>query len=509
MAEASLLGSKVRALRRKENLTQIELAERLGISASYLNLIENNKRPLPAPLLIRLAQSFQLDLSTFATAEEGRLVADLLEVFGDPIFETHGLTNVDLRDLATTSPGVARAVLTLYRAYVSTRESVSTLAERLTGAESHPGLDPSRLPSEEVSDLIQRHNNHFPELEESAELLWRQAELDAEDVYRGLVRFLASARGIQVRVVRVAEERSAMRRFDPDKRVINLSEVLPPRSRRFQLAHQVGLLTQTAVIEKLARDESLTTPESRALARVAMANYFAAALLMPYGPFLEAARAERYDIELLAHRFGASFEQVCHRLTTLQRPGAEGVPLHFLRIDIAGNISKRFSGSGIRFARFSATCPRWNVHAAFLTPGMIRVQLSKMADGATYFCIARTIRSDRGGYHVPHTVQAIGMGCDVRHARELVYADGIDLDNVDAAVPVGTTCRLCEQMDCEQRVMPALYHPLTIDENVRGVSFYAPVTPAERRSAESGLLPAPALVPAKRVSAAARGKRTR
>ncbi|XXY94405.1 short-chain fatty acyl-CoA regulator family protein [Sorangium sp. So ce296] len=474
MADAPLLGAKVRALRRREHMTQVDLAERLGVSASYLNLIENNRRPLTAPLLIRLAQIFQLDLQNFASEEDVRLTADLHEVFGDPIFESHGLTNADLRELVATSPNVARAVLTLYRTYATTRESLDTLGERLAG-DGFVAVDNSRLPSEEVSDLIQRRMNHFPELEEGAEALWREAELDADDVYRGLVRYLHATRGIEVRIVRVADERQAMRRYDPERRVLSISEVLPPRSRRFQLAHQLGLLTQSAAIDRILRDENLTTPESRALARVALANYFAAAILMPYQPFLEAARAERYDIELLAHRFGTSFEQVCHRLTTLRRPGAEGVPMHMVRIDIAGNISKRFSGSGIRFARFSGACPRWNVHAALMTPGMIRIQLSQMPDGAVYFCIARTVRSDRGGYHVPHTVQSIGMGCDVRYARELVYADGIDLDNIDAAVPVGVTCRTCERLDCAQRALPALQHPLRLDENRRGVSFYASV----------------------------------
>ncbi|WP_437755533.1 helix-turn-helix domain-containing protein [Sorangium sp. So ce1389] len=474
MADAPLLGAKVRALRRREHMTQVDLAERLGVSASYLNLIENNRRPLTAPLLIRLAQIFQLDLQNFASEEDVRLTADLHEVFGDPIFESHGLTNADLRELVAASPNVARAVLTLYRTYATTRESLDTLGERLVG-DGFVAVDNSRLPSEEVSDLIQRRMNHFPELEEGAEALWREAELDGDDVYRGLVRYLHATRGIEVRIVRVADERQAMRRYDPDRRVLSISEVLPPRSRRFQLAHQLGLLTQTAAIDRILRDENLTTPESRALARVALANYFAAAILMPYQPFLEAARAERYDIELLAHRFGTSFEQVCHRLTTLRRPGAEGVPMHMVRIDIAGNISKRFSGSGIRFARFSGACPRWNVHAALMTPGMIRIQLSQMPDGAVYFCIARTVRSDRGGYHVPHTVQSIGMGCDVRYARELVYADGIDLDNIGAAVPVGVTCRTCERLDCAQRALPALQHPLRLDENRRGVSFYASV----------------------------------
>jgi predicted transcriptional regulator/transcriptional regulator with XRE-family HTH domain len=474
MADAMLLGAKVRALRRREHMTQVDLAERLGVSASYLNLIENNRRPLTAPLLIRLAQIFQLDLQSFASEEDVRLSADLHEAFGDPLFESHGLTNADVRELVTSSPNVARAILTLYRSYATSRESLATLGERLAG-DGFVGVDNSRLPSEEVSDLIQRRMNYFPEMEEGAEALWREAELDADDVYRGLVRYLHATRGIEVRIVRVADERKAMRRYDAGKRVLSISEVLPPRSRRFQLAHQVGLLTQSATVERVLRDENLTTPESHALARVALANYFAAAVLMPYQPFLDAARAERYDIELLAHRFGTSFEQVCHRLTTLRRPGAEGVPMHLVRIDIAGNISKRFSGSGIRFARFSGACPRWNVHAALMTPGMIRIQLSQMPDGAVYFCIARTVRSDRGGYHVPHTVQSIGMGCDVRYAKELVYADGIDLDNVDALVPCGVTCRTCERLDCEQRALPAIQHPLRLDENARGVSFYAPV----------------------------------
>lgn len=478
MADAPLLGGKVKALRRREGLTQVDLAARLGISASYLNLIENNRRPLTAPLLIQLAQIFKLELSAFAGADDSRLNAELLEAFGDPMFEGHGLTNADIREVAAASPNVARAILTLYRAYVSSRDSTTALAARFSDDESLSGISAQNLPSEEVSDLIQGALNHFPILEDAAAELWREAQLDAEDVYRGLCRYLWARHKIKVEVVRVSDEREAMRRYDRTKRVIQISEVLPPRSRRFQLAHQVGLITQSERIDACLRDKKLSTPESHALGRVAMANYFASAVLMPYAAFLEAAKAERYDMELLAHRFGTSFEQVCHRLTSLRRPGAEGVPFHFLRIDLAGNISKRFSASGIQIARFSGACPRWNVHHAFLTPGMIRIQISRMPDGKVYFCLARTLRSDRGGYNVPHTVQAVGMGCEIRYARELVYSDGIDVDNLDAAVPVGVTCRLCEHFDCAQRAFPALLHPLKIQENVRGVSFYAPVREA-------------------------------
>jgi predicted transcriptional regulator len=250
---------------------------------------------------------------------------------------------------------------------------------------------------------------------------------------------------------------------------------LATRSRTFQLAHQIAVMTEGPLMDRIMADGRLTTDESRGLARVTLANYFAGAVLMPYATFLEAAKQERYDIDVLGRRFRVGFEQVCHRLTTLRRPGAEGVPFHMIRIDVAGNISKRFSASGIRFARFSGACPRWNVFSAFLTPGMIRIQVSRMPDGNQYFCIARTIQKDSGGYHAQHPVQAIGLGCQVEHARELVYSDGIDVANPDTCIPVGVTCRLCERTDCEQRALPSLKVPLRVDENVRGVSLYAPV----------------------------------
>ena len=476
MRDSPQFGPKIRGLRRRHHISQVELAARLGISPSYLNLIEHNRRALPAPLLIKLAQVFQLDLTTFSAESDSRLVTDVLEVFGDPLFEAHELTAAELRELVSSSPALAQAILTLYQSYRSARESAQTLATHLYDRDDLLGVDPSRLPSEEVNDLIQRHMNYFPELEEGAEAVWREARLEGEDLFQGLVRTLHDAHGVEVRVEKTASMRGAVRRYDPAARVLTLSEVLRRGSRNFQLAYQLALLTQSLVIERIVRDALLTTSESRALARVTLANYFAGAVLMPYQSFLEAAREERYDMELLGHRFRTSFEQVCHRLTSLRKPGAEAVPFHFVRIDAAGNISKRFSASGLRFARFSGACPRWNVFAAFLTPGMIRVQVSQMPDGTTYFWVARTLRKHTGGYHAPLSVLAIGMGCDIRYARELVYSDGVDLESREAVVPVGPTCRLCERTDCEQRAFPALQHPIQVNENVRALSFYAPVT---------------------------------
>lgn len=475
MREVPPLGSRVRALRRRRGLSQVQLAERLSISGSYLNLIEHNRRALSAPLLIKLAQIFELDLTTFAAENDTRLATEVMEAFGDSLFEGHELVAEEVRELTASAPGLARAVLTLYQAYRNARESAQTLALRLYDRDDLTGVDRSRLPSEEVSDLLQRHVNYFPELEEGAEALRRDARLDGEDLYQALVRHLHDSFSVQVRVETVAAMHGAVRRYDEHSRVLSLSEALRRGSRNFQVACQLGLLRESATLDRIASDAVLTTDESRALGRVTLANYFAGAVMMPYRPLLEAARAERYDLDLLGHRFRASFEQVCHRLTSLRRPGAEGVPFHFVRIDVAGNISKRFSASGLRFARFSGACPRWNVFAAFLTPGMIRVQVQQMPDATKYFWVARTIRRNPGGYHAPLSVLAIGMGCEIGYARELVYADGVDLTSAEAVVPVGVTCRLCERSDCAQRAFPALQHPLRVNENVRGVSFFAPV----------------------------------
>ncbi len=467
----AMLGSKVRRLRRDQGRTQVQLAEELGISASYLNLIEHDQRPVTAPLLIKLSKVLGVGMSTFDEDEEVRLAADLAEVFGDPLFREVELGTRDFRELAEASPAACQAVLKLYHAYRGSRADAQALAEQLSDEEQTLGLEGTRAPSEEVSDFLQGHANHFPDLELAAEALWKEIGSDA-DLERGLSGFLLKAHGVRVDVVSSAEASGAVRRFHAASRRLVLSEVLPPRSRNFQLAHQIALLSHLPLLDHYVQEGPLTADDSRALGRVALANYFAGAVLMPYERFLDAARSVRYDIEMLGHRFRTSFEQVCHRLTTMQRPGNRGVPFHMIRVDIAGNISKRFSASGIRFARYSGVCPRWNVHAAFLTPGFIRTQMSRMPDSTTYFCLARTVRKEGGGYQVTPSRLAIGLGCEVVYAPELVYADGVDLENLDASVPVGITCRLCERSDCAQRAFPALRQHMNINENVRGLSFY-------------------------------------
>ncbi len=469
------LGAKVRALRRREGMTQARLAERLEISPSYLNLIEHNKRPLPAGLLIQLARIFELDLAELAADDDARLESELMEVFGDELFAPHDLKNVDVRELVATSPGIARSVLTLYEAFQGAKEKAATLNARMAGGADAIETGRPGLPSEEVSDLIQRNHNYFHDLERAAEALWASARLDLNTLAHGLAGALADRHGVAVHYAHARDMGHAVRRYDPERKLLSLSEVLPPRSRHFQLAATWALLEHGDLLDQLADDEQLTTPTSRRLARLALAGYYAGAVLMPYDAFLAAAREERHDIELLGHRFRVSFEQVCHRLTCLQRPGSEGVPFYLIRIDVAGNISKKFSANAMRFPRFSGLCPKWNVFQALLHRDAIRVQLSRMSETRTFFSIARTLTKGQRGYSATHTIHALELGCDVAHARELVYADGVDLENAEAAVTTGITCRLCRRMGCEQRAMPSIYAPLAVNENVRGAAFYQQV----------------------------------
>jgi len=466
------LGKRIRALRVREGLSQTAMAERLGVSGSYLNLVEHDRRPISANLLIRLSQFAGFDMKSFAEGEDTKLALTLMEVFGDPIFEGNIPSQEETRELAAANPEIARAVLHLHHAFLETRGSAATLAAQVLDRQDLTGIDRGGMASEQVTDLIQRHRNHFPELEAEAERLWPEAKLEGEDLFGSMAAYLEKKHKVKVHVLKAGEMGSTVRHYDPKRRRLEISEVLRRGSRNFQLAYQIGLLDCSSVIDRIASE--LTSDESRALCRVALANYFSGAVLMPYAEFLRAAQEERYDLDLLQHRFRVNYEQVCHRLTSLQRKGAEGVPFHMVRIDIAGNISKKFSATGIHFPRFGGLCPLWNVHAAFQQPNVIRVQLARLPDGRTYFSVARTIRKHRGGFHAPEILYAIELGCEIESARQLVYADGMDLSNPAGLVPVGITCRLCERLDCGARAFPSMHNPLRVDENVRGISFFAP-----------------------------------
>lgn len=467
------IGGKLRRLRQERRLSQAQMAGELGISPSYLNLIESNQRPVTVTVLLRLAEKFQIELASLGGESDERLQSDLMEALSDPVFEAEDVKASDVRELVAQLPVMGRAFVALYNAY-----------RRGGGQEAGLGDDPdgeglsSALPSEEVTEFLQRRRNHFPELEAAAETLWLENGLALFTLQQDLVKVLNARFAVDVEIVPAETMPGLLRHYNPITRRLQLSELLPLPSRTFQLAHQIGFLGYRKEIEQAVSGGKSSSPESDALAASALANYFAAAVMTPYDRFLEAARTTRYDLDTLQRRFGLSFEQVCHRLTTLQRPGSEGVPFHLIRVDIAGNISKRFSLSGIHIARFGAACPRWNVYDAFATPGMLRVQVSRMPDGASFFCVARTVRpagrsAPRGGLLQRAGTLAIGLGTALSHAREIVHADGLNLDDPQIVTPIGVSCRTCSRTDCSDRAMPALAQRLVIDENRRGLSTYS------------------------------------
>ena len=463
-------GPRIRRLRRDRNLTQARMAEELGISASYLNLIERNQRPISAQILLRLADAYDVELRSLAGDDEARALSELKEVFSDPLFRDQHLTDDDLREVAAASPALSDAIAKLYRTYQETTANASMLAERLADRDMGEEVEVSGMPLEAVRDFINSRNNHFPELDEAAEQTYVEAQLGSDEPYVSLRAYLQSRHGVTTRVVPADIMQQSLRRYDRHRQSIFLSELLDQPGRSFQLAYQIGYFEQGRTIEDIIAGSGFVEDETRRLARVALANYFAAALLMPYGPFQKTAEDTRYDIRLLGRRFGTSFEQVCHRLTTLQRPGARGIPFFLIRVDNAGNVSKRFSAAGFHFARFGGTCPRWNVHDAFRVPGQIYTQIIQMEDATRYFSIARTVSRGGSGIGVPGDQFVVGLGCEITHAKRLVYSAGYDLDDASGATPIGVNCRLCERPDCSQRAFPPLMRRLHIEEHVRGIS---------------------------------------
>jgi predicted transcriptional regulator/DNA-binding XRE family transcriptional regulator len=461
------IGPRFRRLRRQLGLSQTQMAEELGISPSYVNLIERNQRPVTAQILVKMAEAYDIDLRDLAGADQDRSFAELNEVFSDALFRGSELPKQELRDFAELCPDVAAAVQRLYRAYTEARRGETMAAARLAGRDETAAFDAN--PVERVRDLIETNRNHFPTLETAAEKLREEVDAPTPELFRAFSERLRERHGTLVRVLPIDVMRDTLRRWVRHQRQLHLSELIDGPGRVFQLAFQLALAEAGALIDDIVKKSGDLEEPARRLFRISLANYFAAAAIMPYARFHEAAESLGYDIGVLGQRFGASFEQVCHRLTTLQRPNARGVPFFMLRIDHAGNVSKRFSSGTFPFSKFGGTCPLWNVHATFDTPGRIITQIIELPDGTRYFSIAQTVRRAVVPHAQPHPRYAIGLGCELKFAPRLVYSAGLNLDGVEAT-PIGVNCRLCERPNCSQRAEPPLTRPLVLDETTRGIS---------------------------------------
>ena len=462
-AQKIYAGAKLREVRTRIGLTQKDFATKLGVSLPYLNQMENNNRPVSTSVVLSLAQEFGLDVTELSSGDGARLVSDMREALADPVFSGDMPPMADLRLAASNAPALARALLDLHRSYRQTHERLATLDEALgrEDARSRPS------PWEEVRDFFHYCDNYIDAVDHAAE---RFATTDA---HHGNIRASAIAALSQSGVKVVFDDSDMLRHFDPDTRVLHISTRAPHESQTFQVLLQVALLHQNVLLEATLDLARFQTNEARAIAKIGLANYFAGAAMMPYRAFQAAAQDTRHDLERLATSFGASIEQVCHRLSTLQRHGAKGIPFFFVRVDQAGTITKRHSATRLQFARFGGACPLWNVHRAFEQPGQFLRQLAETPDGIRYISLARDVSKTGGRFGAPVRRYAIALGCEVKHAVDLVYADGLDVGRSEAFEPIGISCRICERKTCHQRSVPPLERQLSVDPDTRDVLPYA------------------------------------
>ncbi|MBZ9937694.1 short-chain fatty acyl-CoA regulator family protein [Mesorhizobium sp. BR1-1-16] len=450
------IGGKLRRLRRDLGLSQTKLAEDLSISPSYANLMERNQRPVSAQILIRLAEVYDLDIAALASSEDDRSLGELAEMMGDPLFRDLAVPAQELRDLVETCPSVADAMRRLYQAYQQTQRDPETSTTADIRA-----FDPV----DAVRNAIEAAKNYFPALDETAEALAAELTEAGPDLLGALAARLQARHGVRLRVLPAEVMAGALRRFDRHRRQLQLSEMVSPSGRIFQAAFQLATIEHAALIDTLVEETALTDATARRMFRIFLANSLAGAVMMPYGRFFAAAEACRYDVAVLTQRFNASLEQVCHRLTTLQRAGARGVPFFMIRVDDAGNVSKRHASGRFHLSRYGGTCPLWNLHETFRSPGAILTQRLEMPDGTAFFSIAATVSGARQPFPAREARFAIGLVCEMKYAGRIVYADG---EGVGTA-RIGTNCRLCERTDCAQRAEPPAARPILIDENLRSV----------------------------------------
>jgi len=461
-------GAELRALRLRAGLGQAAMAARIGLSVSYLSQLENDDRPLTPKVIEALGAAFPLDWRPVETDDAARRVAAMRTAAADPLFAAPPIPLETLYRAVEQQPALADRFVQLHAAYRRSEERLQIVDDAI--ASGVPGAD--RLPWEEVRDWFHEEGNYVDAIDRAAEALAARlcdADGPSEAV---LAAYLHDAHGIAVALAGHEEARAPLRAFDRAARRLVIDRALPPESRRFLIAHQLMAVEVEGAIADLVAGAPLRSPEARRLLSVGLANHAAGALLMPYERFRAAARAMRHDIDRLCQRFAVSFEQACHRLSTLQRPGSRGIPFFFCRVDMAGNITKRHSATRLQFARFGGACPLWIVHEAVAIPDRILVQLAETPDGVRYVSMAKGLVKPSGSYARSPRRYAVALGCEAEHAAEFIYADGLDVASHAAATPIGISCRLCPRSDCEQRAFPPADRPIAIDPDVREVVPY-------------------------------------
>ncbi|BBZ65659.1 DNA-binding protein [Mycolicibacterium insubricum] len=476
----TFVGSRVRGLRGERGYSQAALAAKLGISPSYLNQIEHDVRPLTVPVLLRITDVFGVDATFFSSQDDTRLVAELREVTLDRDIDAE-VDVAEIAEMVSAHPSLARAMVNLHRRYRLTTAQLAAATEARYNDGSGTGA--ISMPHEEVRDFFYERQNYLHDLDTAAEELTARMRMHRGDLAGDLSQRLTQMHGVRI-VRRFDLGDNLLHHYDPETKTLELNGHLSGGQQVFKLAAELAYLEYGALIDRYATEGKFTSEESRTLARLGLANYFAAATVLPYRQFHDIAENFRYDVERLAAFYQVSYETICHRLSTLQRPSMRGVPFSFVRVDRAGNMSKRQSATGFHFSSAGGTCPLWNVYETFGNPGKILVQIAAMPDGRHYMWVARTVERRPARYGQPGKTFAIGLGCEVRHAHRLIYSEGLDLSgdqSAAVATPIGAGCRVCERDNCAQRAFPALGRALDLDEHRSTVSPYLVKDPDGRR----------------------------
>ena len=464
------IGPKIKSFRRQLGLQANKLAEQLGISASYLNLIESGKRKIDGDLLLKVCEELKIELSDLTNKSDLNLVNDISELLDDKLFEDLDIVGPEVKDLVNTNPKIAKALIKLGDNFKQKDHEIINKVENLSGK-----IIDSRktaFPGEVISDFLQEKKNYFPKLEEFANNVFEKVQKNNRTRYVALCEFLKTEYSITVKDVIPDEGKPFSKIFNKNKKELLLSDYNSLETKKLHAAAQIAQEGAMKEINDYLSEFKFPTEESKRLTQIALLNYCGAAILMPYKLFHSECKKLKYDLELLQNTFATSFEQVAHRVTSLQDPKLPGIPFHFLRVDVAGNISKRFSLSGIEIPRYGGACPRWNVYSAFSRPGVIQAAVSKMTNGEKYVCIARTVEKGVGRYGQKKSMLSIGLGCEAKYAKDFVYTENLSLSDKKTEIPIGVSCRTCDRLDCSQRAFPPLHKKFDVDVNARGVSVY-------------------------------------
>lgn len=464
----TLIGPRLRKLRLSRRQTQAEMAKTLGVSPAYINLLENNQRSLSVQMLMAISEAYSVDWKELTKDDSARLIAELRQVFADPAFSGEKPELQELRGAVDHAPRFVDQFLRLYQSHRTVLETIMRF-----GDEESPGDLLRAAPETVIHDFFRDHSNHFPELEEAAEQTREDVPMAPETAYVELRNALRDRHGIDTVIEPIEDMSDTLRVYDEENGVIRLSQALNAENRVFQLAHVMGLVRYRDLIEGLAgavEDDGPTSTLPRL--HVELANYFAAAFTMPYQPFLETAEAAGYDIDRIGAAFGVSFEQVCQRLTTLQRDGARGVPFFFLRLDRAGNVTKRFNSTSFNLAEYGGACPVWNIHSAFYSPGVIMPQFVETPEGERFFTVSRTVHRPVFSEETQDRRLTLALGCAAEHAPLIRYASRFNMDDPNLYAPIGINCHLCPRQACSQRAHQPLFIDLPMDANRRGSTRY-------------------------------------